>query len=346
MDSPFGNITTDQRGVARAVQYDIGAYESDAPPFIDLSIAKAGPNLPVDLGANFEFNIRVYNLTQETTATGVTVTDTLDPKLSFVLPEPTGCLAVGQTITCSLPDVVGGSYQSVDIPVVSTQGGPIDNTASVTGGQTDPDPTNNSDIFTVQVNYPVPVITTLDPVSTMIKSPLFKLTVNGSRFGDLAKIRWNGSDLLTTFFDSTKLEGDIPTGLTAAAIAAEITVFNPEPGGGSSDPVIFNVYNPQPNITSIAPTSALSGGIASLTLTVNGSNFVKGAAVIWKGSPLTTSYVNSGILQAIITPQDLATAGTVSVYVENPAPALGNSNVVSFLVQQGYHQFLPLISKP
>jgi hypothetical protein len=342
----LGIITTDQRGVARAVQYDIGAYESAAAPFIDLLVFKAGPNVPIDPGAPFDFNIQVNNLTPGTTATGVVVSDTLDPKLSFVEAVPDICTAAGQVITCNLPDVVGGSFQSVTIRVVGLQGGAILNSASVTGAQIDENLTNNTDSFTVEVFYPLPVITTLNPVSAKAQGPSFILTVDGSNFADLAVVRWNGSDLVTTFVSSAQLKAEVPSGLTAAAVAAEITVFNPEPGGGTSNGIIFNVYNPQPVLTIINPTAALSGGNRSFVLYVIGSSFLNGAAVLWNGTPLATTFRHSGLLEAIVAPENLANPGTVAVAVENPAPAIAVSNQISFLIAQGYHLFLPRVAKP
>ena len=339
----LGNITTDQRGVARAVQYDIGAYESDAAPFIDLSITKVGPNLAVNIGVDFQFNIRVTNHTIGTTATGVTVTDTLDPKLNFGTPTPAGCIISPdqRTITCVLPGVVGGSFQSVDIPVVGIQGGAIDNSASVAGDQIDPDLTNNTDTFTAAVNYPAPVITGLDPTFKMAKDPGFTLTVNGSDFADLAVVRWNGSDLLTTFVNAGQLTAQVPSGLLAVGVAAGITVFNPDPGGGLSNAVIFNVYNPVPTIDTVTPSQVLSGGFISTRITVTGSNYLEGARVIWNGTPLATTLFNSGLLQALVTPADKPAPAIVPVLVENPAPTQALSNTVNVTIVPGYYLLLP-----
>ncbi len=345
----LGNITTDQRGVARAVQYDIGAYESTAAPFIDLSVFKAGPNVPQNLNSTFDFNVQVNNLTEGTTATGVVVTDTLDFKLTYVgfsASDPAiSCTPNGQVITCTIPSII--TFQTINISVTAQQGGAILNTASIfSSAQIDENPTNNSDSFTVEVLNVLPVITTLDPVSAKVQDPSFILTVDGSNFADLALVRWNGSNLVTTFVSSAQLKAEVPSGLTATAVAAEITVFNPEPGGGASNGIIFNVYNPQPLLTVINPTAALSGGNRSLVLYVIGSNFLDGAAVLWNGTPLATAFQHSGLLQAIVTPENLANPGTVAVAVGNPAPTIAVSNQISFLIAQGYHLFLPRVDKP
>jgi hypothetical protein len=90
--------------------------------------------------------------------------------------------------------------------------------------------------------------------------------------------------------------------------------------------------NPAPTLNNpLVPDSALPGG-ASFTLTVNGSNFVAGAVVLWNGSPRSTTFVNNSQLHATISASDIATAGTATVAVSNPAPGGGTSNRAYFTV--------------
>jgi hypothetical protein len=78
--------------------------------------------------------------------------------------------------------------------------------------------------------------------------------------------------------------------------------------------------NPVPFLTlPLAPASAAPGG-AAFTLTVNGSGFVSGATVNWNGSARTTTVVSSSQLTAAITAADIASAGTATITVTNPAP--------------------------
>ena len=97
-----------------------------------------------------------------------------------------------------------------------------------------------------------------------------------------------------------------------------------------------------PTITGLNPASATPGGSA-FTLTVNGTGFVYGAVVRWKGANRTT-YVSSTQLTAAITSRTLP-AGTASVTVFNPAPGGGASNAVSFLVGAPKRVYLPLAVK-
>ena len=102
-------------------------------------------------------------------------------------------------------------------------------------------------------------------------------------------------------------------------------------GGGStsSSSPSTSTQNPVPGATSISPSSAPAGS-RELTVTVTGSKFISGSVVRWGGVARTTTYVSSTKLTAVITPSDLATAGTGAVTVFNPAPGGGTSGSVSF----------------
>lgn len=72
-----------------------------------------------------------------------------------------------------------------------------------------------------------------------------------------------------------------------------------------------------PSVTSISPSTAAAGA-AGFSLTVNGGNFSSNAVVVWNGSPLTTSYVNSNQLTVAISSTQVAQPDTALVYVYNP----------------------------
>jgi IPT/TIG domain len=76
----------------------------------------------------------------------------------------------------------------------------------------------------------------------------------------------------------------------------------------------ITVTNPVPSLTSLAPSALPPGGFS---LTVNGSGFVSGAQVLWKGAPLPTTFVSPSRLTATGTATEL---GPASVTVDNPGP--------------------------
>lgn len=101
--------------------------------------------------------------------------------------------------------------------------------------------------------------------------------------------------------------------------------------GGTSSGSRGGNPNPLPSVTALNPTSATAGG-ASLTLTINGTNFISSSTVLWNGSARTTTFVSSGGLQAAVSASDIASAGTASVAVSSPAPGGGTSSSLTFTI--------------
>ncbi len=92
--------------------------------------------------------------------------------------------------------------------------------------------------------------------------------------------------------------------------------------------------NPAPTTTSINPSSA-NAGDPGFTLIVNGTNFVNGVSVVrWNGANRTTQFVNANQLTADIPAADVASAGSATVTVFNPAPGGGTSNGQTFTINQ------------
>ncbi|MCL5885089.1 MAG: polysaccharide deacetylase family protein [Deltaproteobacteria bacterium] len=172
-----------------------------------------------------------------------------------------------------------------------------------------------------------PQISALAPQFITAGSPGFALQVTGGNFVSGAKVRWNGSDRVTTFGSAAQLQASITTADIATPGTVPVTVLNPD--GGLSNAMTFEVRNPLPAIIGLSPSWATAGG-PSFSLTVDGSNFVSGSKVRWKGSDRVTSFISGTEIHAAIAATDIATAGTASVTVSNPAPGGGISNGISF----------------
>ena len=179
---------------------------------------------------------------------------------------------------------------------------------------------------------PVPSLTSISPTSAPVGSAEFTLTATGSKFISSSVVRWNGSNRTTTFVSATQLTATIPASDLATAAAAQVTIFNPSPGGGTSTARTFNVENPAPTLNSISPTSATAGG-AVFTLTVDGSNFVSGSVVRWNGNSRTTTFVSATQLTASIPASDIASGGTAQVTVFNPTPGGGTTTALTFTTE-------------
>ncbi|MBI1765149.1 MAG: hypothetical protein HYR56_27370, partial [Acidobacteria bacterium] len=172
------------------------------------------------------------------------------------------------------------------------------------------------------VTNPAPVLAQLVPNSVAAGSPGFVLTLIGTGFTPASVVRWNGQDRLTTFVGQTQLTAVVNAQDVAQVATAQVTVFTPAPGGGTSAALAFTVKNepnPVPALTALNPNQAFAGGPA-FTLTITGTNFVAGSRVQWNGEARATTYISATQIVAQIAAADVANAATANVTVVNPAP--------------------------
>jgi hypothetical protein len=118
--------------------------------------------------------------------------------------------------------------------------------------------------FRAATSNPVPVISTISPVSVSAGSSAITLTVNGSNFVAGATVNWNGSALSTTFVSAAQLTASVPAASLATAGTATVTAVNPTPGGGTSNTVNFTVTAAGDTQRPTPPTG-LSATITSAT---------------------------------------------------------------------------------
>jgi hypothetical protein len=112
---------------------------------------------------------------------------------------------------------------------------------------------------------PAPAVTTISPASISAGGAAFTLTVNGSGFTAASEVRWDGAARSTTFVSGTQLRASIGAADVAAVGTAQVTVFSPSPGGGTSAALPFTV-TPPPVLT-VSATSAAAGTAVTVTLT-------------------------------------------------------------------------------
>jgi hypothetical protein len=89
--------------------------------------------------------------------------------------------------------------------------------------------------------------------------------------------------------------------------------------------------SPVPTIAVLLPPQVRAGR-GAFRLTAQGADFDPDATLFWNGSSRTTTWVTPTEVRAAIAPEDVASAGTASVTVENPAPNLGPSNAYPFTI--------------
>jgi hypothetical protein len=164
----------------------------------------------------------------------------------------------------------------------------------------------------------------------MAGGPALTLTVNGSKFISRSVVRWGGQSRTSTYISSTQLTATISASDITTAGPVAVTVFNPSPGGGTSNSLDFTV-SAGPIISSLEPSNAFAGG-RTFALTVNGANFIDTSVVRWNGSDRITTFLTSTMLVAGILESDIASPGSASVTVFNPGTAGGESAPVTYSI--------------
>jgi hypothetical protein len=91
-----------------------------------------------------------------------------------------------------------------------------------------------SSFVSANVVNPTPVLSAILPTSVPAGGAAFTLTVTGSGFIASSVINCNGTAVTTAYVNSGKLTATVPASAIAQSGTAQIAVFNPAPGGGSS----------------------------------------------------------------------------------------------------------------
>jgi len=94
---------------------------------------------------------------------------------------------------------------------------------------------------TVTVNNLLPTTTSISPNSKNVGDAGFTMTVTGTNFVSGSEVRFDGAYRTTTYVSNTSLNATIPASDMLTSGTYSITVFNPTPGGGTSNPQTFTV---------------------------------------------------------------------------------------------------------
>jgi len=113
-----------------------------------------------------------------------------------------------------------------------------------------------SSALNLAVNNPVPSVSTVSPNPAVGIAGSFTLTVSGTGFVRGSVVQIDGASQPTTFVSSTQLQANVNGGLLAIGAHA-VTVFNPTPGGGTSNSV---------NLTIVSILGQLMPGSSDLSL--------------------------------------------------------------------------------
>lgn len=99
-----------------------------------------------------------------------------------------------------------------------------------------------------------------------------------------------------------------------------------------------------PIITSLYPDSVLAGS-GPFTLTIDGNNFIPESRVYWDAKDYTKEFLSIYQMTVHIPASELTTPGLHYIWVYNPSPCGGNSNIVPFQIRDNGQSF-PLATSP
>jgi len=210
------------------------------------------------------------------------------PTLTSLSPTSVTAGSSGLTLTVNGAGFVSSSvvrWKRTDRPTTFVSGtqlqAAIPASDIVTAGTADvtvsnPTPAGGeSSAVTFAINNPVPTLTSVSPSTAVAGEASFTLTVGGTGFVSNSVVRWNGSDRSTTFVSSTQMRASIGSSDIREVGDNVVMVFNPPPGGGTSNPVLFSVGTNRPTL-SVTPEfldfSATEGAASPASRAVSVTN--------------------------------------------------------------------------
>jgi hypothetical protein len=151
--------------------------------------------------------------------------------------------------------------------------------------------------FTVNASNPAPTISTLVPSSAASGSAALTLAVTGGNFVAASTVNWNGVALASSYVDASHLTATVPASDLTAVGTANVTVFNPSPGGGTSSTLTFTINaSSSPSVRQSAQYIGYPGA-NSTSWTVTLSNVQAGSTIYVVGTwpNFASSYPTMGV---------------------------------------------------
>lgn len=186
----------------------------------------------------------------------------------------------------------------------------------------------------IQLPNPVPQITSINPSIVYRGSAGESIAIEGNKFIKTSQAYFENQPLETIFIDNYHLKINIPQNLLLKAGTFQLSVVNPTPEGGTSNPVNLQINNPVPSISMLDPSQTIAGTLG-LTLTVYGTGFFDDTSVYINGIPRPAPYgtgqrpftlISQTRIQVELTASDLEVGAYLQVTASNPPPGGGLSN--------------------
>jgi len=106
----------------------------------------------------------------------------------------------------------------------------------------------------LSINDALPVLTKIAPTSAAAGGNNATLTITGTGFVPQSQALFNGSPRPTTYTSSTSITATLTQADLGAAQVAQVSISNPAPGGGVSQPLLFAINGIVPLTTNLLYT--------------------------------------------------------------------------------------------
>ncbi len=211
----------------------------------DMAISATGPS-SAPTGSNLAYNLTITNKGPNP-ATSVALVDTIPAGTLFSSAVASqGSCGNGAIVLCDVGNLAKNGSASVTINVTALNPGAVQNVATVSAAQPDPDLSNNSATTATMISgspySPVPSLSSLSPEMVQAGSNSFTLTLSGSQFVQTSVVQWNGTALPTTYVNAQTLTAQVDRSLITAMGWAWVNVMSPAPGGGLSRNLALTIY--------------------------------------------------------------------------------------------------------
>ncbi|MEO7902572.1 MAG: choice-of-anchor tandem repeat GloVer-containing protein, partial [Capsulimonas sp.] len=170
---------------------------------------------------------------------------------------------------------------------------------------------SNAQNFTVT---DAPQITAFSPSSVQAGHRDFSLTITGTGFVRGATVYWNNTPMTTGYFSPNQLLVNVPAAYVAKYGSPQLRVANPDVA-----PTAISKYTvTDPIFLTWLSNDSIKAGSQSYQIILGGANFVNGARAYWNGSVLSTTYVSSSQLIAIVNGAYVKAGVPGKITVTNP----------------------------
>src|SRR6266850_4347551 len=147
-------------------------------------------------------------------------------------------------------------------------------------------------------NNPTPFLTSVTSSNPASDSDFITLDIRGNSFLSNSAVNAGSTRLVTIYLGARRIVAFVPPSLRAALTSSGVTVANPAPAGGTTDPVRVGFVAPPPAITSISPNAAVPG--SQFTAIVSGQNIGDPTSVTFTGTGVTVTIRPGGSSTTLI----------------------------------------------